>query len=122
EDEAHAALAGVPGVIPIRPDAGAPEAYTTAAKWEQLAAAACAAVAAAHREQPLAPGLEMESLRTQLELPARIFRWCIERLVAAKRLVREESVVREPGHRVALAAGARALGTRVEQLLAEGRF
>jgi len=121
DEEAAAALAGVVGGIPI-PDAAAPEAYTTAAKWERLEAAACAAVAAAHREQPLAPGLEMESLRTQLDLSPRIFRWCIERLVAARRLVREESVVREPGHRVALGAGARALGTRVEQLLAEGRF
>jgi selenocysteine-specific elongation factor len=120
-EEANAALAGVAGAIPI-PDPGTPEAYTTAAKWNQLEAAACAAVAEAHRVQPLAHGLEMESLRTQLDLPPRIFRWCIDRLVAAKRIVREESVVREPGHRVSLDAGGRALGARVEQLLAEGRF
>ncbi len=123
EEEAAAALASLAGVLPI-PDARAPEAYTTTAKWERLERAACEAVAAAHRAEPLAPGLEMESLRTQLpwEVPPRVFRWCIERLVGAQRLVREESVVRDPGHRVALRAGAHALGARVERLLAEGRF
>src|SRR5439155_1638998 len=87
-------------------------------------AAACEAVTAAHRAEPLAPGLEMESLRTQLpwDVPPRVFRWSIERLVAARRLAREESVVRAPGHRVALGAAAHALGARVERLLAEGRF
>src|SRR5216110_1174110 len=66
----------------------------------------------------------MESLRTQLpwDVPPRVFRWCIERRAAARRLVREESVVRAPGHRVALGAAAHALGARVERLLAEGRF
>src|SRR5438876_2700722 len=123
EEAAAAALAGVDGVLAI-PDPRAPEAGTTAAKWQRLEAAACEAVAAAHRAEPLAPGLEMESLRTQLpwDVPPRVFRWCIERLAAAKRLVREESVVRMPGHRVALGAAAHALGTRVERLLAEGRF
>src|SRR5207249_171751 len=74
--------------------------------------------------EPPAAGLEMESLRTQLpwDVPPRVFRWCIERLAAARRLVREESVVRAPGHRVALGAAAHALGARVERLLAEGRF
>ena len=81
-------------------------------------------VAAAHREQPLAPGVEMESLRSGLPwaVAPRIFRSCIDRLVAARRLVREESVVRSPDHRVSLGADARALGDRVERLLADGRF
>ena len=123
EEEAAAALARVDGVLAI-PDPRAPEAWTTAAQWRRLEAAACEAVAAAHRAEPLAPGLEMESLRTQLpwDVPPRVFRWCIERLAAARRLVREESVVRAPGHRVALGAAAHALGARVERLLAEGRF
>src|SRR5213594_194546 len=123
EEEAASALAGVDGVLAI-PDPRAPEAWTTAAKWQRLEAAACEAVAAAHRAEPLAPGLEMESLRTQLpwDVPPKVFRWCIERLAAARRLVREESVVRAPGHRVALGAAAHALGARVERLLAEGRF
>jgi len=123
EEEAAAALARVDGVLAI-PDPRAPEAWTTAAQWRRLEAAACEAVAAAHRAQPLAPGLEMESLRTQLpwDVPPKVFRWSIERLVAAGRLAREESVVRVPSHRVALGAAAHALGARVERLLAEGRF
>ncbi len=122
-EETTAALARAEGVLGI-PDARRPEAYTTPEKWAQLETAAVDAVAAVHRATPLAPGLEMESLRTQLpwEVPGKVFRWCVDRLVAAKKLVREESLVRAPGHRVALGAEARALGGRVERLLADGRF
>src|SRR5207244_11360068 len=65
-----------------------------------------------------------EALRTQLpwEVVPKVFRWCIDRLVTAKRLAHEDGVVRAPEHRVALGAEARALGTRIERLLAEGRF
>src|SRR5207253_7534099 len=123
EEEARAALAAAPAVVPI-PEGSSPEAYTTEAMWRRLGETVVGAVAAAHREQPLAPGLEMESLRAGLpwDVPPRIFRWCIDRLVAAGRLVREESVVRSPEHRVKLGADARALGERVERLLADGRF
>jgi selenocysteine-specific elongation factor len=122
-EEVSAALAANPGVVPI-PDATSPEAYTTVSKWERLEAAASAAVSEVHRAEPLAPGIEMESLRTGLawDVPPRIFRWAIDRLVAAGRLVRDDSIVRAPGHRVALDAGARALGARVESLLGTGRF
>src|SRR6184192_332554 len=123
EEEARTAVAAAPAVVPI-PEGSSPEAYTTEARWRRLEEAAVGAVAAAHREQPLAPGLDMESLRTGLpwDVPPRIFRWCIDRLVGAGRLLREESVVRSPEHRVRLGADARALGERVERLLAEGRF
>jgi selenocysteine-specific elongation factor len=123
DEEASAALAGVSSVVPI-PDARAPEAYTTEAKWQRAEAVVRATVAAAHAAAPLAPGLEMESLRTGLpwEIPPKIFRWAIDRLVAATVLVREDSLVRLPTHRVSLGAEARALGARVERLLVEGRF
>jgi len=123
EDEAAAALAAAPAVVPI-PERSAPEAYTTEAMWRCLEEAVVGAVAAAHRDHPLAPGLEMESLRAGLpwEVSPRIFRWCVDRLVAAGTLVREESLVRSPDHRVSLGAEARVLGERVERLLAEGRF
>jgi selenocysteine-specific elongation factor len=120
DEDAAAALAAVPGVLPI-PDARAPEAYTTESKWQRLEAAVRDAVAAAHRAQPLAPGVEMESLRSVLpwEVDAKTFRWCIERLVAGRRLLREESLVRAPAQGGARRRGARARG-RVERLLAEG--
>jgi len=106
------------------PDAEAPEAFTTTAKWRRLEADAVAVVAEAHRVHPLVPGVDMESLRTQLsvEVPPRVFRWCVDRLVAGGRLVREESLLRAPEHRVALGAGGRELGGRLERLLGEARF
>jgi selenocysteine-specific elongation factor len=123
DEEAGAALTGAADVVAL-PDAGAPEVYTTEDKWRRLETAVEEVVAAAHRAEPLSPGLEMESLRTQLpwEIGAKAFRWCVDRLVAAKRVVREDSAVRLPGHRVALGAEGRALGARVEGLLAAGRF
>ncbi|HJQ82984.1 MAG TPA: selenocysteine-specific translation elongation factor [Candidatus Binatia bacterium] len=123
EEQAVAALAAAADVVPI-PDQRAPEAFTTRAKSDRLEAAACAAVATAHREEPLAAGVEMESLRTRLpwDVPAKVFRWAVDRLVAAGRLVREDSIVRAPAHRVALDSTGQAVGVRVERLLADGRF
>ncbi len=117
------ALATVPDAVPV-PDAAAPEAYTTTGRWERFCAGATGAVAAHHRIEPLASGLELESLRAQLpwDVPARVFRWGIERLVSAGRLVREDGTVRAPDHRVRLGEEARELGARVEQLLADAGF
>jgi len=122
-EDVAAALGAHAAVVPI-PDRRTAEAYTTEAKWQRLEAEVCEAVARAHREQPLVPGVEMESLRTRIDadVPPKIFRWCVDRLVAMRRLVRDDSVVRAPDHRVALGADARELGTRVERLLAAGRF
>jgi selenocysteine-specific elongation factor len=121
--EVDAALAGAAGVVAI-PDAGAPDAWTTAEKWERLVSALSSLVAAAHAERPTDPGVEMERLRTQLpfDVPPKTFRWCVDRLVAAGRLARDESRVRLPTHRVTLAPEARALGDRVVAVLEEGRF
>ena len=123
ETEVTAALARVAAAMAI-PDARAPEAYTLAAKWARLEDAARGAVQGFHREHPLAPGLEMESLRARLpwEVPPRVFRWCLDRLVEGGVLVREDNFVRAPDHRVALDAEARTLGARVERLLVDGGF
>jgi selenocysteine-specific elongation factor len=122
-EDIAAALGAHDAVVPI-PDRRTAEAYTTEVKWQRLEAEVCEAVARVHREQPLVPGVEMESLRAGIgaDVPPKIFRWCVDRLVAMRRLVREDSVVRAPGHQVALGAEARALGTRIERLLAAGRF
>jgi selenocysteine-specific elongation factor len=118
-----AALAGAADVIAV-PDARAPESYATAARWERVAAQMVALVEAAHAARPLAPGVEMESVRTQLDLAVapKTFRWCVDRLVERGLLVRDDSLVRTPAHRVTLGGEARALGARLEALLAEGRF
>jgi selenocysteine-specific elongation factor len=122
-EEVASALVGVDAVVAI-PDARDPEAFTTTAKWERLQEAVVALVTAAHRDQPLAAGVEMESLRTQLpwDVGPKVFRWCIDQLVTAGRLVRDGSLLRLPTHRVQLGAEASALGTRVEHLITEGGF
>jgi selenocysteine-specific elongation factor len=116
-------LADTADVVPI-PDAKQPEAWTTTEKWTRVADAAVELVTAAHREHPTEPGVEMERVRTQLplEVDTKTFRWCLDRLVAARRLVRDESLLRSPSHRVALGAEARALGERLVMVLAEGGF
>jgi selenocysteine-specific elongation factor len=123
DEEAVAALGALDDVIPI-PDAQAAEGYTTRGKWTRLEGLAREAVREVHRMQPLASGLEMESLRSALPwtLDAKTFRWCVDRLVAAGHLIRADSALRLPEHRVALGDEARALGARVEGMLAEGRF
>jgi selenocysteine-specific elongation factor len=122
-EEVASALAGVDGVVAI-PEARDPEAFTTTTKWERLLEAVLALVTAAHRDQPLAAGVEMESLRARLpwDVSPKVFRWCIDQLGAAGRLVRDESLLRLPTHRVQLGAEASALGARVERLIADGGF
>jgi selenocysteine-specific elongation factor len=122
-DDVAGALAGLATVVPI-PDGASPEAWTTAEKWSRLEQEIGALVAAAHRAEPLVPGIEMERLRGALpwDLSPRVFRWAVDRLVAAGRLVREESVVRDPGHRVALDAAALGQAARLEALLAGAGF
>jgi selenocysteine-specific elongation factor len=117
------ALAGAAGVVAI-PDAAAPEAWTTEAKWERFVAETTALVTAAHRAKPTEAGVEMEHVRSELgrSMSAKTFRWCVDRLVGAGDLVRDDSTVRLPTHRVALDPAARALGERLEHLLVDGRF
>src|SRR5262249_37136315 len=79
---------------------------------------------AKHRADPLATGLEMESLRGRLpwEVTPRVFRWGIERLVAEGRLVRAERVVHLPSHPIPLHAGARPPAARGGRLPIDGGF
>ncbi|MGH7895140.1 MAG: selenocysteine-specific translation elongation factor [Candidatus Binatia bacterium] len=122
-DEVTRALARASDVVAI-PDARRPEAYTTTAKWDRLTADVVGRVCEAHRSKPLEPGVEMESLRSQVvfDVSAKTFRWCIDRLAAQKLVVRDENRVRLPTHEVALGSEARALGGRLRDLLVEGRF
>src|SRR6185295_1637162 len=102
-DAVRRLLGTQPGLRPL-PDATRPEAYTTGEKWERLRAALGAALASFHRQHPRQPGMEMESLRSQLaaDLPPKVFRAVIEHLAAAGDLVRAESLVRLPAHATGL--------------------
>jgi len=117
------ALAGDPSVR-ILPDAGNPTAYTTREKWDTLHAAAVATLAGHHRQAPLAPGMEMESLRSQVapDLSPKIFRAVLDALVSDGAIVRAESVLRLPSHRVALKRDDEQVATRAEALIASGGF
>jgi selenocysteine-specific elongation factor len=102
-DAVRALLAAHPGVRPL-PDAARAEAYTTAEKWDRLHGAVRAALGAFHRAQPRQPGMEMESLRSQLaaDLPPKVFRAVVDQLAAEHALVRADSLVRLPTHRTGL--------------------
>jgi len=118
---AAAALARAGGLVAL-PERAAPEAWTTAENWDRFAATVLGRVRELHAREPLAPGLDMESLRTQLpwEVPLKIFRWSVERLAGEGVLARDDNVVRDPEHRVRLDREGGALGARLERILADG--
>jgi selenocysteine-specific elongation factor len=80
-----------------------------------LRAALADTLAAFHRDHPRQPGMEMESLRSQLaaELPPKVFRAIIAQLGADGDLVRTDSVVRLPAHRTGLGQDDAELAQRV---------
>src|SRR5579863_2206445 len=108
----------------IRLSLGDEEGFTTAVKWNEIKRAALEALTRHHRDEPLAPGLEMEALRTQLpyEVAPRAFRALLERLARETDLVREESVVRLKSHKVQLGGDTGELGVRVERILREAGY
>jgi len=122
-DAVRALLADQAGLRPL-PSAARAEAYTTAEKWERLRAAVADALAAFHRAQPREPGMEMESLRSQLaaELSPKVFRAVVEQLAAEQVLVRADSLVRLPTHRTGLDPAEARLAERVAERLSAAGF
>jgi len=122
-DAVRTLLAADPAVRPL-PDAARAEAYTTAEKWERLRAAVRAALAGFHREQPRQPGMEMESLRSQLaaDLPAKVFRAVVEQLALERELVRADSLVRLPTHSAGLDHAEERLAEQVAARLSAAGF
>jgi len=106
------------------PDADNPAACTTTEKWEALRTAAVELLRTVHQKTPLAPGMEMESLRSQIapDLSPKIFRAVLEALSAEKVIARDDSILRLPAHRVALRRDEAQLGARAETLIAQGGF
>jgi len=119
----RALLAEHAGVHPL-PDAAHAEAYTTDEKWTRLRCAIGEALAAFHRAQPRLPGMEMESLRTQVgpDLSAKLFRAVIEQLAREQVLVREDSLVRAPTHATGLHGAETQLADRLVASLAAAGF
>lgn len=123
EEEVAALLGQDPEILPF-PDPSRPEAYSVVGKWRQLTKDVQALLAAFHQEAPLARGMEMESLRSQLtfSFSPKIFRAVIENLAAEGIIVREESVLRLPTHTVKLNTREQDAAARLEHILQEGGF
>jgi selenocysteine-specific elongation factor len=122
-EEVRAIAGGVPDVVAL-PSASDPQAYTTRDKWATLAKLAADALRDHHRAHPLVAGMEAESLRSRLRVPVppRLWRPVLERLEGEKVLVREQSTLRLPGHRVELGGGVADLATRVREAISSGGF
>ena len=108
-------------ILPL-PDADHPEAYATLSKWQRLTATVDRVLADFHARTPLAQGMELESLRSQLAFAPKIFRAVTDKLVAERCVVREQSTLRLPSHRVELSEAEQALSARLERLVADGGF
>ncbi|MFN2365682.1 MAG: selenocysteine-specific translation elongation factor [Desulfurivibrionaceae bacterium] len=80
-----------------------------------------AAVTRYHQEYPLKPGISREELRSQL-VPVKsqkLFQFMINDLVKRERLEQDESMVRIPGHKVALAEDSDKLRGEIETFYRE---
>ncbi len=108
-------------ILPL-PDADQPEAYAALSKWQRLTAAVDRILTDFHARTPLARGMEMESLRSQLAFSPRIFRAVTDKLVAENIVVHEQSTLRLPSHRVKLSEAEHRLSARLERLVADGGF
>jgi selenocysteine-specific elongation factor len=106
------------------PDTETMAACTTKEKWETLRAAVVKSVGDYHRQKPLVPGMEMESLRSQIApgLSPKAFRAVLDALVAENVIARTESLLRLPSHRVALQRDEERVAARAEEILAAAGF
>jgi selenocysteine-specific elongation factor len=123
EEEVATLLGKDQEILPL-PDRHHPEAYSVTSKWRKLTEEVRSLLADFHRQSPLARGMEMESVRSQLSfsIAPKIFRAVIEKLIAEGVAVREESALRLPTHTVKFNANEQTAATRLEQLLQEGGF
>ena len=96
------------------------EGHTTREKWEGLKRFITGALAAHHQAQPLAAGLEMESLRARLpyEVGARAFKALIDRIAREAGVVREDSALRLSSHQVRLVGDDSATADQIAAELA----
>ena len=123
EEEIISLLANDDAVLPF-PDTQHPEAYSSVTKWQRLVAAVEKMLAAFHARTPLAQGMEMESVRSQLpfSLTPKIFRIVAERLIEEGVVARRESLLRLPSHSVSLSQEEQAIATRLERIVQDGKF
>jgi selenocysteine-specific elongation factor len=98
--------------------------FTTAARWADLKGRVVTTLTRFHHENSLAPGMEMEELRSHLPqaITLRDFRLMVERMSIEAGLVREDSRIRLKSHRVQLTAAQGDLSARLERVLNDAGF
>ncbi|HJU12342.1 MAG TPA: selenocysteine-specific translation elongation factor [Candidatus Binataceae bacterium] len=103
---------------------GDEEGFATTAKWAEIKRVAIESVTNHHREEPLSPGVDMESLRTRLpyEVSARAFRALLDRLSRETDMVREESTLRLKDHKVQLSGKVAMMVNRIDELLKQAGY
>ncbi len=106
------------------PDTENVAACTTNEKWEALRTAVVKTLTDYHQQKPLVPGMEMESLRSQIApaVSPKVFRTVLDALVVERVVTRDDSVLRLPSHRVALKRDEEQVAARAEELIAAGGF
>jgi selenocysteine-specific elongation factor len=121
EEEVAALLMNDSEILPL-PTKAHPEAYSVTGKWQRLTAEVNTLLADFHQSTPLARGMEMESLRSQLSFSfsPKIFRAVADKLVAEGVVIREDSLLRLPTHSVTLNQDEQGTAARLERLLREG--
>jgi selenocysteine-specific elongation factor len=121
EHDVAALLGQDPEVLPL-PNAQHPEAYSVITKWHRLTAEVDRILADFHQRTPLAQGMEMESVRSQLSFAfsPKLFRAVTDKLSAEGMVVRKESSLRLPSHTVTLSEDEQATASRLQQVLDAG--
>jgi selenocysteine-specific elongation factor len=104
----------------VRPlNAEGEKAYTTEKKWHILREKILKILQDFHASHPLAPGMDMENLRTTLPygIPLRLFRSLLNQLGGEKALTRDGNLLRLPGHRVQLRDEEKAITEKIKKQL-----
>jgi len=123
EEEIASLLTNDPEILAL-PDTHHPEAYATVGAWQRLTEEVKAILATFHQEAPLARGMEMESLRSQLSFSfsPKIFRAVMDKLGAEGVAIREDSTLRLPTHTVRLSDNEQGVAARLQRLLQDSEF
>ena len=93
--------------------------YTTEEKWNRFRERLRRALEEFHQGHPLAPGMDLEEVRTRLAagVSARLFRDLADRLTGEGVCVRDGNHLRLPGHRVEMGAREKSLSAEITAAL-----
>ncbi len=110
----HSLLRGDSDLIRF-PQSDRPDAYATPARWDGFREQIGAQLDSFHAEHPRKPGMEVESLRSQVasDLATKIFRGVMTRLEEENVAIRHGSLARRPKHGVKIDDRHRGLAERV---------